>query len=406
MNRLNRILARLKTSRNQPRVGASSAAPKDRSLVPGWAVQLCFPTSDAPMTQSWLGGVPNLPPGMDWPRGNGDVALSFVGQFDLADIKPEPITGERPPGLPEEGALLIFLTPDYDFDDNGYTILLSAEEAAAAKPAAVPPDLVNLRTLGFRLDNPTFPRWSVTLEPFLEQDPRFIAGPSRDDDPSPYIRTWADAAVLARAALEEVTRRLDGLDQSEQWAYERLLADDIEPAQAEKDRARLRWITRMRSECPAALARLTDWLARVEKENPAGPIDRDAFDAHMEWQSGIDMPSHSISHFLLVLCVKHRVQDSKTWLFDWTRVSPEHHACLAALARRWSGHVLFGPHMPYLVDDDPDFAMKDRVFTIRMDPLLQFELCGGVTGWRDRTDIAAARYGPCWLVWLGQDLGG
>jgi uncharacterized protein YwqG len=82
--------------------------------------------------RSWLGGLPMMPDGLEWPvgvshekAGEGPRPLHFVAQIALADLP-----GELWGGLgPREGWLLVFLNPNlgYDYDQQSFRILHTRE---------------------------------------------------------------------------------------------------------------------------------------------------------------------------------------------------------------------------------------------------------------------------------------
>jgi hypothetical protein len=60
---------------------------------------------------SHLGGVPSLPPGLEWPRTANGAALHFLAQIDLATVPPSGIVdfqGRPLPEFPRKGALYFF----------------------------------------------------------------------------------------------------------------------------------------------------------------------------------------------------------------------------------------------------------------------------------------------------------
>ena len=95
-------------------------------------------------TRSWLGGTPKIPNCAPWPRDPSGLPLPFVGQIDLAEIRPEPETGQRPPRLPENGAMQMF------FGGNKAVVtVFDAAEMADAAERAPPGDAPSLRDRGF-----------------------------------------------------------------------------------------------------------------------------------------------------------------------------------------------------------------------------------------------------------------
>ena len=100
--------------------------------VPAWALLLRSPFRASEPVTSWLGGVPRAPENFGWPLDRDGEPLSFLAQINLADVKREPESGLRPQGLPERGALLIFVGQSYACH------ILSEDELAreqAAQPA-------------------------------------------------------------------------------------------------------------------------------------------------------------------------------------------------------------------------------------------------------------------------------
>jgi uncharacterized protein YwqG len=60
--------------------------------------------ADLKLGGSRLGGLPDLPPGVDWPSANGEP-IDFVGQIALADVARRDVDGK----LPRDGVLAFFL---------------------------------------------------------------------------------------------------------------------------------------------------------------------------------------------------------------------------------------------------------------------------------------------------------
>ncbi|BAV04078.1 Uncharacterized protein YwqG [Filimonas lacunae] len=71
--------------------------------------------ADEPLGKSRIGGIPDLPPGMDWPRSDDGVSLSFVAQLNLAELKPF----DTYQLLPDSGYLFFFY--DSEGDMGGYS---------------------------------------------------------------------------------------------------------------------------------------------------------------------------------------------------------------------------------------------------------------------------------------------
>lgn len=62
--------------------------------------------SQAPLGRTRLGGTPDLPAGVDWPRDDEGKLGNFFGQLDLADLAQR----VNDPALPREGLLSLFMT--------------------------------------------------------------------------------------------------------------------------------------------------------------------------------------------------------------------------------------------------------------------------------------------------------
>jgi uncharacterized protein YwqG len=71
----------------------------------------------AATTRSRLGGLPALPPGIDWPRQTvSGSPLHFLAQIDLAELPSTPLYGalgqQKSPGLPRSGVIYFFADLD------------------------------------------------------------------------------------------------------------------------------------------------------------------------------------------------------------------------------------------------------------------------------------------------------
>jgi uncharacterized protein YwqG len=77
----------------------ANAVPCFRILADGEA-------DDAPVGATRLGGVPDLPQGVAWPRDQDGRSANFFGQFDFAGLA----SHIDAPELPREGLLLLFVT--------------------------------------------------------------------------------------------------------------------------------------------------------------------------------------------------------------------------------------------------------------------------------------------------------
>lgn len=123
--------------------------------LPAVRLTLGSPSSGA-VGESRVGGVPDLPVGMAWPRNAAGEAYSFVLQINLADV---PALAESP--LPAKGLLHFFVGLDEPASDVDHLVLILDNEDLAA---AVQPDeaeFANDAYIGM-------PAHKLILEPFAD----------------------------------------------------------------------------------------------------------------------------------------------------------------------------------------------------------------------------------------------
>ena len=93
--------------------------------------------------RSWIGGLPMMPDGVEWPTGvshenpaEGARPLHFVAQIALADLPAELWGGIGP----RDGWLLFFLNPNlgYDYDRESFRIIHTRELGVERSPPADP----------------------------------------------------------------------------------------------------------------------------------------------------------------------------------------------------------------------------------------------------------------------------
>ncbi|MEZ4454810.1 MAG: YwqG family protein [Nannocystaceae bacterium] len=160
-----------------------------------------------PVGETRFGGAPDLPPDLAWPEEDGEP-LTFVAQFDLAELAPHRAARE----LPSSGLLSFFYAPipAGDRRDHPVRVLHFAAGAALSRRAA-PDDVESLAAHKIALDDEVlYPaiESSFFYEALLPQDQvlaayqagdreilpyrplaRFIYGASqRGDDQRPYHR--------------------------------------------------------------------------------------------------------------------------------------------------------------------------------------------------------------------------
>ena len=92
-------------------------------------------------TTTYLGGLPSLPPSIEWPSWKGR-SLSFLGQIDLGSASEEFWVD----WLPQEGLLLFFYDAEqstwgFDPGDRGSWCVLFVDATADSTPRDIPKDL-------------------------------------------------------------------------------------------------------------------------------------------------------------------------------------------------------------------------------------------------------------------------
>jgi Domain of unknown function (DUF1963) len=114
---------------------------------------------------SWLGGLPCLPPDMDWPRNKQTgLPLHFLAQVDCADL---PTLGGVSP-LPRDGLLLFFSDLDEERLAESDAVVHVPKVRQSVPPRALPDDLPEIDHGGGKpathADNPGqrhYPKWPV-----------------------------------------------------------------------------------------------------------------------------------------------------------------------------------------------------------------------------------------------------
>lgn len=112
-----------------------------RHAKPAVALVRPYPPHRAPVGRSRLGGLPDLPPDVPWPRGpdpesGEDLPLHFLAQIHLDELP------WRPEGFPETGTLLFFARVDETMDwDGGEPVRVVYDPTSAGVPTEPPEDV-------------------------------------------------------------------------------------------------------------------------------------------------------------------------------------------------------------------------------------------------------------------------
>ena len=171
--------------------------------LPAWALLFHSPFVRSDDATSWIGGAPKAPSDFEWPKDRDRTPLHFMAQIDLASLKPEPQTRLRPPGLPTEGALLVFIGRSYACR------ILSAAQMAHANILPSPQDLAPIRKHGFFGEGQTFLRRAATPTAYLDTGdgrPAFL--PERFTSPREWIVNWGIAALEAQNVIDSLNLEL------------------------------------------------------------------------------------------------------------------------------------------------------------------------------------------------------
>lgn len=161
-----------------------------------------WPPGAAVTTNSWLGGLPCLPPDMDWPRSaETDLPQHFLAQVDCADLPT--LNGTSP--LPRNGLLLFFSDLDEERLEANHSVLFVPHSRQSVPPRALPDDLPEIDHQGGQpnslTDNPglrSFPRWPVLPTAVKIWGGQETAEPkTRDRDYLRLSRAAHDASLAA-----------------------------------------------------------------------------------------------------------------------------------------------------------------------------------------------------------------
>ena len=319
---------------------ARSGSADRAKQLPAWALLFYSPFARSDDATSWIGGAPKAPSNFEWPKDTDGTPLHFIAQIDLASLQPEPATGLRPPGLPAEGALLVFIGQSYACR------ILSAAQMTQAEILPLPADLEPIRKHGFFGEGRTFLRRSVIPTAYLDTGdgrPAFL--PERFKSPRDWIVNWGIAALEA----ENVIHRLK-LDLS-YGLIERKAQNVIAALEAWRDLA----------------------LSKPQDE----AIDKDALDAILRLRRDLhdEMQPHA-SKFVVAgwtdgVWDAIRRQHPR---FDHGEGYDELPACYRPFVEMretdWRGHRLFGIE-PEFGNNFEDRRGQDCVISIAADMLLE-----------------------------------
>jgi hypothetical protein len=373
------------------RTGANMRAKE----LPAWALLLRSPYESYREPTSWLGGVPHVPSSFDWPRGKDGRALHFIAQIDLATLSPEPTTGARAPGLPTEGALLIFI-------GDGFAIrVLAARDMRSAAPAMLPPDLVELSEHGFWGHGPTFNRWAVDPLAYLsrgEERPDFLPDPFAT--PQQWITTWGLAAIEATVAHDALARELRlGREFMDNLRAQQ--AQGREPPSLDHIKRRIAHCALMEDHAPNMLLTLAEWRATAAARRAEDPVDVAALTAIFAERTKLStamknnygartvLAGHARAVWERIMADAGGVREFK----NFTAVAPAHRPLIEAWVTDWRNHRLFGIE-PEFPNNFEDLRHQNPLISIGADALIgtQSEHDYGFSVWLKDEDIARGHH--------------
>lgn len=371
---------------------ARSHDPQRAKQKPAWAIIMQSPFMENPDATSWLGGLPVAPADFEWPRDTDGKPLSFIAQIDLAEVKPEASTGLRPEGLPDRGALLAFMGQTYAFH------VVSGEDMITTKPTTPPPDLEPLENHGFWIKDTVFPKWPVSLVPFMDKgEGRPTEFPDRFKNVRDWITNWGIATMEAETVIKNLEYRLrDAIEFVDRYGQEPSVTD------SQTTRNARAYLLPMATHGPALLEKMKAWLIVAQSHAPESPVDQAALQEIMtarlllkeKWEEG--------HHNQLAGDLEH-VWDKIAWSLRKENAPHNLPAYMRPLINAriedWRGHRLMGLE-PEFPNNSEDFRGQDCVLSIHRDELLetQTEHDYGFSIWCKREDIARGHFNSGQLV--------
>ena len=373
-------------------------------ILPGWSLMLRSPYETSGGVSSWLGGLPCAPRNFKWPRDDDGTPQHFFAQIDLAALKHEPKTVSCPPGLPDQGALLVFAGSAYSCH------VLSADEMATAVQLTCPEDLAPTRNKhGFFSEERTINYWPIYIVAFLDNgDERPAIFNENFKDPANWITTWAVAAIDAQIAIDGLKSELQS---GKQFNGKR--ARFLQPRRNQYERkvfdSNVEHYDLMKRHAPELISVLEVWLQTALKKPPEMPVDLASLnDIFCQRQSLCDEMQNSQHNFIKRILLG----DSKSvWeaiireypqldKFEDFKILPlAYRFFIEAKIKDWRGHRLFGLEPPF-GNNGEDLREQDCFISIAADVLLgtQSDHEYGLSIWCPRDDMDNSRFDTGQLV--------
>jgi hypothetical protein len=392
-------LRRGKNARTGADIGAEFLArfgAEDRAKrLPAWALLLRSPYETSRSVLSWLGGVPRAPVDFEWPNDRDGTPLHFLAQIDLSSLKPEPETGARPLGLPEEGALLVFVGQSYACR------ILDARDMTRAVPLALPDRLEPVSKHGFFSEERTFTRWPVDPVPYLDTArdsgdarPGFL--PDTFARPADWITTCGIAALDAEIVIDSLEielRQGEQFEKSRQQLGSKLPDTDV-------IRSKIRHYALMTRKAPELIVALSAWREWALSQPPGDGVDTVRLGDIMRLRLALRDEMESYGPKSVLPGNADKVWE-KIWGAypqlrqdrDYTTLPAAYRPFIEARITGWRGHRLFG-HEPPFPNNGEDLRGQHCLISIAADPLLgtQSEHEYGMSVWCPRDRMVKGRY--------------
>jgi hypothetical protein len=339
--------------------------------LPAWALLFHSPFARCDDATSWIGGAPRAPGDFEWPNDTDGTPLHFMAQIDLASLKPEPRTGSRPPGLPAEGALLVFIGKSYACR------ILSAARMAEATIFPPSEDLAPISKHGFFGEGRTFVRRTVIPTAYLDtSDDRPAFLPDRFKSPFDWIVNWGIAALEAQTVIDSLNSDLNSARSTTalREMQHRLEAQAGKPLTPFTKTPHDRLIERRAADVVAPLKVWRDFALSMPQDDT---VDRDSLDAIMRVRLDLhDEMGPQMSKFVLagradaVWDVIRRQHPRLDHGEGYDELPVCYRPFIDMRESGWRRHCLFGLE-PEFPNNGEDLRGQDCFISIAADALLE-----------------------------------
>ena len=374
------------------RTGASDRAAE----LPAWGLMFRSPFKNYEMpATSWLGGVPKAPKNFRWPTPKNGRPLHFIAQIDLAALQPDHSDGARPPGLPTEGAMLVFIGDTFDIR------ILSPRDVSNSMTVSPPADLESISSIGFFGEPPQFNCWAVDPVSFNSSgEERPASFPDPFENPINWIDTHGVADIDVSLLITEMTREIDQVESIREIRLEAAVAGepDYKRQQIEE---RYEHFAHVEQNGPAVLETLLEWQRYIRSKPLETAVEKTALEELFKIRIAYQTPMkvnrgtrvHLIGNSNLVWDQVRRTIPVLKQSIDFQRTPPALKGFVERQITDWHGHRLFGLE-PEFPNNWEDRRGQDPFISISADPLLSTlsEHDYGFSIWLDRNAISTGQF--------------